>query len=225
MEKLAQRNREKVIDLLAERLAFERTSVKLYEKVLARMRTGAHAPESGDYSTYGLSGYRSDALSAAHDDISREQGRPGSTQASPAPALAQLLPRIEKVRDQEKEHEQWLEACIRSLGGDPRRKTERSKLTARETSGIEEVVMRDAELPHLLHALLAAEEVESAGWDLLAELANEAGDDDARSQFEKRLQEERQHLDLLREAVRAYSAREILGEGAAPAQGKGPAAP
>ena len=217
MEKLAQRNREKVIDLLAERLAFERTSVKLYEKVLARMRTGAHAPESGDYSTYGLSGYGSDALSAAHDDISREQGRPGATQASLDPVLAQLLPRIEGVRDQEKEHEQWLEACIRSLGGDPRKKTERSKLSARETSGIEEVVMRDAELPHLLHALLAAEEVESAGWDLLAELANEAGDDDARSQFEKRLQEERQHLDLLREAVRAYSAREILGEGAGPA--------
>jgi rubrerythrin len=224
MEKLAQRNREKVIDLLAERLGFERTSVKLYEKVLARMRTGARGPEGGDYSTYGLSGYRGDELSAAHDDISREQGRPGATQASPDPVLA-LLPRIERIRDQEKEHEEWLEACIRSLGGDPRRKTERSKLSAKETSGIEEVVMRDGELPHLLHALLAAEQVGSAGWDLLAELADEAGDDDARSQFEKRLQEQRQHLDLLREAVRANSAREILGEGAAPAQGQGPAAP
>ena len=37
MKKLAERNRDKVIDLLTERLAFERTAVKLYDSIVLKL--------------------------------------------------------------------------------------------------------------------------------------------------------------------------------------------
>src|SRR5262249_55013081 len=41
MKKLAQKNRIKVIDLLTERLEFERAAVKLYDAILAKMEASS----------------------------------------------------------------------------------------------------------------------------------------------------------------------------------------
>src|SRR2546426_5363578 len=41
MRKLAEKNRAKVIDLLTERLEFERAGVKLYDAILAKMDSSA----------------------------------------------------------------------------------------------------------------------------------------------------------------------------------------
>ncbi len=217
MEKLAQKNRDKVIDVLMERLRFERAGVKLYDKVLERMRqsTGeTRRSGGGDYTTYGLSGYGGDATRDMRDDIHREQGSdaPEPERDREKKVVAEMLPHVERIRDQEKEHEEWLEDCIRRLGGDDKRMTEMAKLSARESSGIEAVIMKDPELPHLFHALLAAEHVDMAGWDLLVALADEAGDREAQEDFRKRLQEEERHLAFLREALRIFSAHEILGK-------------
>jgi bacterioferritin (cytochrome b1) len=43
MQKLAEKNRGRVIDLLNERLAFERAGVKLYDTILARMQSSGDA--------------------------------------------------------------------------------------------------------------------------------------------------------------------------------------
>jgi bacterioferritin (cytochrome b1) len=172
VKQLMQYDKVKVIDVLSERLAFERAGVKLYDRVLEVMRA------------------------AASEDVSR------------------MIPEMQKHRDEEKEHEEWLEARIRDLGGDAHSDTERSKLVTRESKGIEEVVMSDAELPHLLHALLAAELVDNAGWDLLAQLADEAGDHAAKREFKKRLHEEEDHLLLVRKAVERLSFQDVLGEDA-----------
>jgi bacterioferritin (cytochrome b1) len=126
--------------------------------------------------------------------------------------FARMLPEMEQHRTEEKEHEEWLEAQIRALGGDAHGETERSRLVTRESKGIEEVVMSDAELPHLFHALLAAELVDNAGWDLLVQIADEAGDRTAKREFKKRLHEEEDHLLFIRKAVERLSFRDILGE-------------
>ncbi len=216
MEKLAQKNKDKVIDVLMERLRFERAGVKLYDKVLDRMRqsTGeTRGSGGGDYTTYGLSGYGGDAERGMRDDIRREQGGAREPERDrEKDVVAEMLPHVEQIRDQEKEHEEWLEDCIRRLGGDDKRMTEMAKLSARESAGIEAVIMKDPELPHLFHALLAAEHVDVAGWDLLVVLADDAGDRDAQEDFRKRLQEEERHLAFLREALRTFSAHEILGK-------------
>jgi bacterioferritin (cytochrome b1) len=170
MNELAKYDKAKVIDVLNERLAFERAGVKLYDRVLEVMRA------TGDAN------------------------------------VQRMLDEMEEHRDEEKEHEEWLEEQIRALGGDAHGETEKSRLVTRESKGIEEVVMSDAELPHLLHALLAAELVDNAGWDLLAQIADEAGDREAKRAFKKRLHEEEDHLLFVRKAVEKLSFQEILGQ-------------
>jgi bacterioferritin (cytochrome b1) len=170
MDKLAQKNKEKVIDVLAERLQFERSGVKLYDAIIAKMKQ------------------------------------------SQEPAIAKMLDQMQEHRDQEKEHEEWLEECIRKLGGDDEQLTDKARLVAQESKGIEEVIMKDPEISHLFHALLAAELVDNAGWDLLVQLADEAEDTKAKREFMKRLHHEEEHLILMREAMKKLSAHEILGE-------------
>jgi bacterioferritin (cytochrome b1) len=170
MAKLAEYDKTKVIDVLNERLAFERSGVKLYDRILGSMRT-----------------------------------------SSDEPAL-RMLDQMQEHRDQEKEHEEWLEQQIRALGGNAHASTSKSELITRESKGIEDVVMHDPELPHLFHALLAAELVDNAGWDLLTQIADEAGDRTMKREFKKRLHEEEEHLLFVRKAVEKFAFRDVLGE-------------
>lgn len=88
-----------------------------------------------------------------------------------------------------------------------------SDLVKRESKGIEDVSLDgDNEILHNFHALLAAEIVDNAGWDLLAELADEAGDRDAKKAFKKRLHDEEEHLIFMRCAIQKLAQRDILGQ-------------
>ena len=168
MQKLAGTNVSRVIDLLNERLTFERSGVKLYDKILERMRSD--------------------------------------------PQAALMVEQMQEHRDEEKEHEEWLEKQIRALGGDARSPSEKSILVRAESQGIEHVIERDAQLPHDFHALLIAELADNAGWDLLVQLADEVGDRDAKKEFKKRLHEEEEHLLFVRHAVEQFAKDEVLGE-------------
>jgi bacterioferritin (cytochrome b1) len=171
MDKLAQKNRSKVIDVLTERLTFERAGVKLYDAILARLT------------------------------------------AEGGPDLDDMQEALKQHRDQEKEHEEWLEEQIAALGGDAHGQTEMSRLTETESQGIEKVILgQDAPLANQFHALLAAELVDNAGWDLLVELADEAGDKAAKKEFKRRLHEEEEHLVFVRRAALRFARRIVLGE-------------
>jgi bacterioferritin (cytochrome b1) len=167
MGKLAE-NREKAIDILSERLAFERSGVKLYDRILAVLRE-----EHGD-------------------------------------GMSRVIGEMQKHRDQEKEHEEWLEAQIRGLGGTAHEETDRSRLVSRESEGIAKVVSSEDRIAHLFHALLAAELVDNAGWDLLARLADEAGDRTAKREFKRRLHEEEEHLVFVRKVVEKLNVEDVL---------------
>ena len=167
MKKLAAKNLGRVLDLLHERLAFERAGVKLYDTILPRMRS------SGD------------------------------------PGVQGMLEGLQHNRDEEKAHEEWLEDQIRALGGDDHAPSEKSILVTAESEGIEQVILRDPNLLHDLHALLTAELADNAGWDLLVQLAAEFGDRDAKKEFKKRLHEEEEHLVLVRKAVMELSKQEM----------------
>ncbi|WP_437961560.1 ferritin-like domain-containing protein [Sorangium sp. So ce119] len=170
MQKLAQGNKDKAIDLLNERLTYERASVRLYDSIVEKVGRSAD------------------------------------------PGLMNLLGQLREYRDQEKEHEEWLEARIRELGGDAHGETEMSRLITIESQGIQQVVLDGDQNPaHLFHALLTAELVDNAGWQLLLELADEADDDEARASFRKRLHEEEDHLLLTRQVVERLTRTELLG--------------
>lgn len=170
MKKLAEKKPDKLIDLLHERLTFERTGVKLYDRVLTLMA------------------------------------------ASKEPQILGMLDTMQAYRDEEAEHQQWLEEQIRELGGDANGESERSRLVATESRGIEEVILReDVDLHHLFHALLAAELVDNAGWDLLVALAEEADDDDALDAFTLRQAEEEDHLEYLSQTIARYAESQVFG--------------
>jgi len=162
MRKLAEKNVGRVIDLLNERLAFERTGVRLYDKMILRMRLLEDAQ------------------------------------------VERMIPKMQRYRDEEKEHEEWLEDQIRELRGDDHLPTEKSVLVLAETQGIERVIARDPRLPHDFHALLAAELADTAGWDILVRLADAFGDRVASKEFKQRLREEREHLSFVRRTVERY---------------------
>ncbi len=168
MKTLAQFNRGKLIDLLTERLTFERTGVELYDRVIEELRS-------------------------ATDPDSRS-----------------MLDKMQEFRDEEKEHEEWLEEQIRDLGGDAHASTELSRLVQRESTGIADVIMKDRDIAHALHALLTAELADNAGWEVLVQVALEADDEEARRAFGRRLHEEEDHLDYLRRAVERFAASSVL---------------
>jgi bacterioferritin (cytochrome b1) len=170
MKKLAQAHPEKLLDLLNERLKFERTGVKLYDMVLAKL------------------------------NLCKDQ------------TFTPMIGQIKTVREQEKEHEEWLEDCIRGLGGTAHEETELSELVERESKGVMDVVATDDEIPHLFHALLTAELVDNNGWKLLLTIADEADDDEARREFRKRAREEEEHLIFIRSVVAALTRRDVLGK-------------
>jgi bacterioferritin (cytochrome b1) len=170
MRKLTEHNRERVIDLLCERLAFERSGIRLYDRILATMQ--------------------------------------GTTD----PEVHALQPTMEEHRDEEQEHAAWLETQIRALGGDASVQTECSRLACREAAGIEDIATNDsADLQHLLHALLAAEAMDNAGWDMLVELAEDANDRDARRELTRRQHHEREHLAFVRHVMERLAVRSIFG--------------
>jgi bacterioferritin (cytochrome b1) len=171
MERLAEKHKDKVIDLLTERLTFERSGVKLYDSILQKM------------------------------------------QASTDPQVGRMLGQMREHRNEEKEHEEWLEAQIRKLGGDAHGTTDMSSLVATESKGIEQVVLDgDPSISHMFHALLTAELVDNAGWELLLELADDADDDIARREFRMRLKNEQDHLIFVRRAVVAFARKMVLDQ-------------
>jgi bacterioferritin (cytochrome b1) len=171
MEKLAQARHEKVIDLLNERLTFERAGVRLYDSVLEKM------------------------------------------QASRDENILRMYDEMQSNRDDEKEHEEWLETQLRDLGSDTHLDTDLSRLVQIESSGIEKIVLDgDNVIPHLFHALLIAELVDNAGWDLLVQLAEDVGDLEMKRAFKKRLHQEEDHLIFVRKAVERFARGELTGE-------------
>jgi bacterioferritin (cytochrome b1) len=168
METLGEKNREKAVDVLSERLAFERAGVRLYDRIL---------------------------------EVLREHRNEGT---------GRLTEVMQEHRNEEKEHEEFLEDQVRRLGASAHQQTDRVKLVTKESEGILQVVMSETRLPHLFHALLSAELVDNAGWDLLVQLADEAGDYVAKRAFKKRLHEEERHLELARKVVHRLTVQEVL---------------
>jgi rubrerythrin len=90
-------------------------------------------------------------------------------------SLGQLAERLIDFQRHEKEHAEMLEALLRQLGREPSRESPSARVAGKETDGLLEVGRRDdAELPHVLQALLAAELIDVAGWELLVDLARDA---------------------------------------------------
>lgn len=113
---------------------------------------------------------------------------------------AEVRDRLQHFRNEEKEHEEMLEDVIRKYGADPHARTESARITDIESQGIVKVVEQEGYVA-ALDAMLAAELVDNANWDLLMKLARKIGDYEAAGKFSKALIQEAQHLHFIRKQV------------------------
>lgn len=156
------------LDKLGERLAYERSGTRLYETLLVKL----HAAQEID----------ADALAA--DELTHGE--------SPAQTL-------DRIRREELAHFVMLTEAIAQLGGDPTAQTPCADIGAVAASGFVQVLNDPrTTLAQCLNAMLAVELADNAGWELLIALAAEAGEDELAARFRSALDEEEQHLVVIK---------------------------
>jgi bacterioferritin (cytochrome b1) len=153
-----------LVDKLAERLAFERGGVRLYDAVIAKVKV--YGDEAGNAT----------------------------------------LMELERIRDEELEHAMLVEDALKTLGADPTAQTPCADLVGVESAGLLQAATDPrTNLVQTLHTALAAELIDGAGWQLLIELAQEAGQSDLVDQFSGALAQETEHLQLIETWYRELS--------------------
>jgi rubrerythrin len=164
------------LDKLGERLAYERTGTRLYEALILKYEAASQA----------------DADVLPPVESADEDGSVLATESA-ADTLA-------RIRSEELEHFQLLSEAIISMGGDPTSQTPCADVTALQSSGFMQVLNDPrTTLAQCLNAMLAVELADNAGWELLANLADAAGESDLAGEFLGALAQEQQHLLIIKE--------------------------
>jgi bacterioferritin (cytochrome b1) len=119
-------------------------------------------------------------------------------ETSPGPTLEE----IRHIGTEELDHFLMLNQTITDLGGDPTVESPSADIAAVASMGIMQVLTDPrSSVPQCLQALLTAELTDTAGWELLIEMASTLGYDDMREQFETALTHEEEHLQNVRDWV------------------------
>jgi bacterioferritin (cytochrome b1) len=121
---------------------------------------------------------------------------------------------LQRIRDEELQHFHLLCNRVTALGGDPTSQTPSADVTAAASSGLIQVVTDPrTTLAQSLNAVLTAELTDNAGWEILIQLATEAGEKEMVSEFSDALEDEQQHLEIVRGWLQAL----VMNEGGTPA--------
>ena len=105
---------------------------------------------------------------------------------------------LTRLRDEEAEHFMLLTEAITSLGADPTAQTPCADVAAVQNLGILQVVADPrTNLAQSLNALLSAELIDHAGWELLIQLTEQMGQDEWASRFRHALSQESEHRMLV----------------------------
>ena len=164
-DKLTGERPEMLMDKIGERIAFERTGTRLYDALILKYEILAE----------------SDNAPALPNPLNDGEEDVGAT--------------LQRIRTEEQAHFLMLCEVMRSLGGDPTAQTPCADATATASMGIMQVVTDPrTTLAQSLNAMLIAELADNAGWELLVELAQEAGKTEMAEMFANAMAEEQEHL-------------------------------
>jgi hypothetical protein len=121
---------------------------------------------------------------------------------------------LEKILSEEYEHFKLLEGAVMKLGGDPTVMTPSADLQATMNRGVLEVVVEPrTDFVQCLEAALIAELADNDAWEMLSQLARQAGEEELAASFDRALLEEREHLIKVRAWLAAAQGRtEIMAE-------------
>ncbi|MFC4158324.1 ferritin-like domain-containing protein [Chitinimonas lacunae] len=174
VSKLSGKHPEMLIDKLGERLAFERSGTRLYDALIAK--------------------YQAAIATAGEEPLRNELG------AIPGSDLPEMpLDTLQRIRSEELQHFKLLSDAMEKLGADPTAQTPCADISAVSSLGVMQVLTDPrTNLPQCLNAILTAEMTDNAGWELLADLTEQAGHPDMAAQFRQALHQEQQHLAIIK---------------------------
>ena len=119
------------------------------------------------------------------------------------PQQAEILADLIHICNEEHEHFKMLSEVIAEMGGDPTAQTPCADTSAVAALGLIQVITDPrTTLPQGLQALLIAELTDYACWELLIELAQEAGHDELVAPFQKALASENEHEVMIKKWLR-----------------------
>jgi hypothetical protein len=162
------------LDKLGERLAFERTGTRLYDALITKCL----------------------ALNNGQGEMRESVSRGNGTDTS---AGADVLEKLREIRADELSHFHLLSNAVQALGGDPTAQTPSADVTAAASIGLMQVITDPrTTFAQCLNTILIAELADNAGWELLSELAMQAGQPAMAEQFTGALETETEHLETIR---------------------------
>lgn len=160
-----------LLDKMGERMAFERTGVRLYEALITKLAS------AGEVDSIGLT----------------EEA-------------------LRKIQDDELRHMQIVAEAIEEMGADPTAETPCADVAGVQAKGILQVLTDPrTTLAQGLSAILTAELVDNASWEMLVDLARDFGNDEAANAFEDARRQEEEHVRLVRGWLEALTRQESLG--------------
>jgi hypothetical protein len=167
------------MDKIGERIAFERGGTRLYEALITKY---AAVQALGE-----------EVLTPADELPPLDGGTAPGSIAGETP-LETLL----RIRGEELAHFRMLCAAMEKMGGDPTAQTPCADVIATASMGIIQVVTDPrTTLAQCLNAMLTAELTDNAGWELLVQLAEDAGETELAGRFLGALGEEQEHLAIV----------------------------
>ncbi len=108
------------------------------------------------------------------------------------------IERMKQIRNQEAEHAELLRQAIETVGGDPTTQTPGADLVGVQSMGLMQAVTDPrTTLAQTLNSLLAAELIDVASWEMLAQLARSMGQEELGMQFDRALSHENEHLQTI----------------------------
>jgi len=122
---------------------------------------------------------------------------------------------LQKIRQDELRHFSIINEAIQSIGGDPTAQTPCADITGVASMGIMQVLTDPrTTMAQSLQAILMAEMTDNAGWEMLIALAEEQGQDALVPDFSAALDEERVHLQQVRNWLEEATLGKVVSAGA-----------
>jgi hypothetical protein len=169
------------MDKIGERIAFERAGTRLYGALITKYEA--------------VQGLGTEVLPAADQVASAED--PAVMVGSMAGETP--LATLQRLRNEELEHFKMLCLAMQKMGGDPTAQTPCADVTATASMGIVQVLTDPrTTLAQCLNAILSAELTDNAGWELLVQLAEDAGESELAGRFLGALGQEQEHLAIVK---------------------------
>jgi rubrerythrin len=169
------------MDKLGERIAYERAGTRLYEALITKYQA---------------------VQALGKEVLVPAEQLPASTDGAAAPgsvAGERPLDTLLRIRNEELEHFRMLGLAMEKMGGDPTAQTPCADVTATASMGIVQVLTDPrTTLAQCLNAMLTAELADNAGWELLVQLAEDAGETELAGRFLGALAQEQEHLAIVK---------------------------